>query len=128
MVQPLPIRADEPPDHTVVVRAGVMAAERVAEAAADAFDDYGVFTMSIDAAIDLDVDELCRTSPRIGDRYGKIRLSEFGRLRAAGFAVLPTFEHPHFDVVLPDLSEVTLVRLDRCFDDPVPNPGRPSRG
>lgn len=91
-----------------------MAAERVAEAAADAFD--------------LDVDELCRTSPRIGDRYGKIRLSEFGRLRAAGFPVVPTFEHPHFDVVLPDFLEVTLVRLDRCFDDPVPNPGRPSRG
>jgi len=27
-------------------------------------------------------------------------------------------------LVLADLSELTLARLDRCFDDPIPNPGR----
>lgn len=45
-------------------------------------------------------------------------------MRAAGFAVLATFERPHFDIVLPGVSEVTVARLDRCFDDPIPNPGR----
>lgn len=74
------------------------------------------------------VDELCRSSPRIGDRYGKVRLSTFGRLHAAGFAVLATFTHPHSDVVLPDLSEVTVARLGRCFDEPIPNLGRRARG
>lgn len=27
-----------------------------------------------------------------------------------------------------DLSEVTIARLSRCFDDPVPNPGGPASG
>lgn len=52
-------------------------------------------------------------------------LSTFGRVRASGFALLATFDHPHFTLVLPDLSELTIARLDRCFDDAIPNPGRP---
>ena len=47
-----------------------------------------------------------------------------GRLRGAGFALLPTLERPHYDVVLPDLSVQTLDRLERAFDAPVPNPAR----
>jgi hypothetical protein len=31
---------------------------------------------------------------------------------------------PHFTIVLPDLAEMTIIRLDRCLDDPIPNPGR----
>lgn len=72
--------------------------------------------------MDLSVAEACRTSPRLG-RYRQIRLSTFGRLRAAGFAVIATFDAPHYTVALPDLSELTLARLVRCFDDPIPNPG-----
>ena len=34
-------------------------------------------------------------------------------LTAAGFALLATFDHPHFTLVLADLSELTLARLDR---------------
>lgn len=129
MASRLPIRREHPPDDAVVVvRAGVMAPDRVVDTATDAFEDFGVYTVSVEAAIDISVDELCRSSPRIADRYGKVRLSSFGRLRAAGFAVLPTFTHPHFDVVLPDLSEVTVARLERCFDEPIPNPGRRARG
>ena len=30
----------------------------------------------------------------------------------------------HYDIVLPDLSDETLSRLEECFDHPVPNPGR----
>lgn len=57
-----------------------------------------------------------------------MRLSTFGRVREAGFALLATFDHPHFTLVLADLSEITLARLDRCFDEPIPNPGRPPEG
>ncbi len=53
-----------------------------------------------------------------------MRLSTAGRVRAGGFALLPTFSRPHFSVLLPDLSELTMARLDRCFDAPIPNPGR----
>ena len=72
----------------------------------------------------MSVIEACRASERLG-RYGHVQLSSFGRLRGAGFALLATFEHPHFTVVLPELSDLTLVRLVRCFDNPVPNPARP---
>jgi hypothetical protein len=57
-------------------------------------------------------------------RYGKVRLSTVGRLRAAGFALLPTLRRPHYDVVLPDITDLTLDRLDGAFDAPIPNPGR----
>jgi hypothetical protein len=46
-------------------------------------------------------------------------------LRAAGFALLASFDHPHFTLVLADLSEVTIARLTRCFDEPTLNPARP---
>lgn len=67
--------------------------------------------------------EACGTSDRIA-RYRQVRLSTFGRVRAAGFPLLATFEHPHFTLVLADLAELTIARLNRCFDDPIPNPGR----
>lgn len=75
----------------------------------------------------LPVAEVCRTSPRLG-RYRQVRLSTFGRLRAAGFPVIPTFDAPHYTLALPDLSELTVARLVRCFDDPIPNPGFAHRG
>jgi hypothetical protein len=56
-----------------------------------------------------------RRSERLA-QYRQIRLSTFGRLRAAGFALLATFDRPHFTLVLPDLSEVTVARLERCRD------------
>lgn len=57
-------------------------------------------------------------------RYGKVRLSTVGALRAAGFAVIPTLARPHYDVVLPDVTAPTLSRLEGCFEPPVPNPAR----
>ncbi len=104
-----------------------MAPDPIRSTASDAFEDYGIYCLSVDAAIDIPMSELCRTSPRIGSRYGKVRLSTFGRLRDAGFAVLPTFDRPHFDIVLADVSDVTIARVTRCFDDPIPNPGREAR-
>lgn len=53
-----------------------------------------------------------------------MRLSTAGRVRQAGFVLLPTLGRPHYDIVLPDTSDGTLGRLDACFDPPVPNPGR----
>jgi hypothetical protein len=68
------------------------------------------------------VQEACRGERVVG--YRQVRLSTFGRVRAAGFALLAIFDRPHFTLVLADLSELTLTRLDRCFDDPIPNPGK----
>jgi len=123
MVERLPIRHEEPPeDAVIVIRAGVMDSANLEKAAAQCFDRYGVFAISVEAVIGMTVDQACRTSPRLA-QYRQVRLSSFGRLREGPFAVLATFDAPHFSVLLPDLSELTLPRLVRCFDDPIPNPG-----
>lgn len=127
MTRGLPLRAEHPPDEaTVVVRAGVMAAEGVRRSAQRTFDAYAVFGISVEAVIGQTVLDVCR-GERISS-YRQIRLSTFGRLRGAGFAALASFDHPHFTVVLPDLSEVTLARLGACFDGPIPNPAGPPGG
>jgi len=82
--------------------------------------------VSVERVIDTTMQEACRGERIAG--YGRIRLSTFGRVRGAGFALLASFDHPHFTVVLADLSELTLARLDRCFDEPIPNPGRGQGG
>lgn len=104
----------------MVVRAGVMAADAVRRSAQRTFDAYAVFGISVEAVIDQTVLDACRNERIFG--YRQIRLSTFGRLRSAGFALLASFDHPHFTEVLPDLSEVTLARLGASFDAPIPNP------
>lgn len=123
MTRPLPLRPEQPPDDaTVVLRAGAMSAESVRRAAERTFTLYAVYGISVEGVIETTVQEACRGERIAG--YRRIRLSTFGRVRGAGFALLATFDHPHFTLVLADLSELTLARLDRCFDEPIPNPGR----
>jgi hypothetical protein len=127
-VQPLPIRREQPlDDAVVVVRAGVMDRQSLERAARQCFDGYGVLAVSVEAVIGKTVDQACRTSPRLS-QYRQVRLSSIGRLIQGPFVLLPTFEAPHFSLILPDLSDLTVPRLVRCFDDPIPNPGLdPSR-
>lgn len=99
----------------------------IEEAASRCFDGYGVLGISVEAAVDTSVADACRASRRVA-RYRQVRLSTFGRLRSSGFTVVATFDHPHFTLTLPDLSEITLARLNRCFDEPIPNPGWPGPG
>lgn len=105
----------------MVLRAGVMATDVIRRSAERTFDAYAVYGISVEGVINQTVLEACRRSERIAS-YRQIRLSTFGRLRGAGFAMLASFDHPHFTMVLPDLSEVTLGRLSACFDHPIPNP------
>ena len=74
-----------------------------------------VYGISVEGVIDRSVLDACRGSERIAG-YRRIRLSTFGRLRGGGFALLATFDHPHFTVVLADLSDVTVARFARAFD------------
>ena len=123
-MRPFALRSEEPPDDTVVVvRGGEMNSDYVRRAAGQSFDELGVYGVSVFLALDKDVVDLCSSEPALA-RYGKVRLSTAGRLRPAGFALLPTLARPHYDVVLPDLAEATLARLERAFDAPVPNPAR----
>lgn len=123
MARPLPLRPEQPPDDTtVVLRGGAMGLDSVRRAAERTFDLYAVFGISVEGVLETTVQKACG-----GDRlagYRHVRLSTFGRVRGAGFALLATFDRPHFTLVLPDLSELMLARLDRCFGAPIANPGR----
>ncbi|MGH9057550.1 MAG: hypothetical protein ACRDYY_17075 [Acidimicrobiales bacterium] len=92
-------------------------------AAERTFAIYALYGISVEGVTDTTVADACRTSERLAN-FRQIRLSTFGRVRSAGFALLATFDHPHFTLVLADVTEITIGRLDRCFDDPIPNPGR----
>lgn len=117
----MPLRAEQPPDDAaVVLRGGMLAADGVRRSAERTFDAYAIYGLSVEGVIDRTVLDACRGERVAG--YRQIRLSTFGRLRGAGFALLASFDHPHFTVVLPDLSELTVARLGSCFDDPIPNP------
>lgn len=94
----------------------------VTRAAERTYAIHAVYGISVLAVIDATVQAACRDDRIAG--YRRVRLSTFGRLRQAGFALLATFDHPHFTLVLADLSELTLVRLENCFGDPIANPGR----
>ena len=114
---------DVPDDAVVVVRGGEMNSDHVRRSATDAYDEFGLYAVSVFLAQDASVAELCRDLAEL-QRYGKVRLSTVGRLRSLGFALIPTFDRPHFDVVLPDLTDATLDRLELGFDQPIANPGR----
>ena len=51
-----------------------------------------------EGVIDTSVREACRSDRIVS--YRRVRLSTFGRLRAASFVVLAAFDHPHFTLVL----------------------------
>jgi hypothetical protein len=117
------LRDELPPDDgIVVVRGGQMNSDFVVRTASRSFDEIGLWTVSV-FITDGPVVDLCRSVVEL-ERYGKVRLSNVGRLRVLGFALIPTLSFPHFDVVLPDLDESTLDRLELAFDVPIPNPAR----
>jgi hypothetical protein len=128
MVRPLPTRREHPADDAVVViRAGVMSNANIERSAQRTFRRYGIYAISVEAALDGSVEETCTTSVRLAG-YGQIRVSTFGRLRQERFALIATFERPHFSLLLADLTTPTLDRIQACFDPAVPNPAREARG
>lgn len=123
-MNPIVLRAEVPPDDVVVViRGGEMTGEFIRRTASDAHEELGIYAVSVFLTLDAAVEELCALEPFLV-RYGKVRLSTVGRLRARGFPLIPTLDRPHYDIVLPDLDDPTLLRLDECFDPAVKNPGR----
>ena len=51
-----------------------------------------------------------------------IALSTAGALRTAGYELLPTYDPPHYDLVLPGPGYDDAVLLLSYFSDPQPNP------
>ena len=83
-MRPIVVRDEEAPDDVVVVvRGGEMNGDTVRRTATDAFDEFGIYTVSCSSPSTRTVDELCRDRPEL-QRYGKVAAHDSGRLRIAG--------------------------------------------
>jgi predicted TIM-barrel enzyme len=121
------LRGEEPPaDAVVVVRGGMNGLDpaTVTRTATRSLEAMGFLGVSVFLALDQTVGELCGSLDELA-RYRQVRISTVAAVRGAGFALLATGDHPHFDIVLPDLDAATLARLDAAFAPPEPNPARP---
>ena len=52
----------------------------------------------------------------------RIRTADGHALAAAGFALLPTWEYPHWSVVVPDPTPKRFAQVRALFSDPILNP------
>lgn len=119
------LRIDPLPDGlVVVVRGGERSLDDAVldRAVGDCWEAHGFFGLSVFADTEGDdLPELIRRTPLI--RRRTVRTARVGRLRGAGFEVLPTFANRyHFSIVLPDATAATFEGVRMCFDPPIPNP------
>jgi hypothetical protein len=119
---------DEPllDDATVIIRAGAkgLADESLLRTTKRSHDEYGWFAVSVYAVPAGGVAALATGRDHLA-RYGSIARSSAGRLRAAGFPLLPTHRDPqHDDVILADQRAPTLDRLRGCFGAAEANPAK----
>jgi hypothetical protein len=106
-----------------MIRAGMngVSVEVLRRTASDSYDDHGYFGVSLFAAVDLDVDDVCRSIQPIAS-YSVIRTSTAGALRAAGFALLPTGRRPHSMPSCPTSPKPRSEDFAVCFEVPRSNP------
>lgn len=122
-MRPIALRDETPPgDSVIIVRGRVMNPEDLRRTATRSFQELGLYLISVFGSFDLDVARLCETEQDL-NRYRRIRTATVSDLKSDGFALIPTLAWPHFDVVLADLTDETLTRLDAAFGPPIWNPG-----
>ena len=122
----LHLRREPPPDdHVVVVRGGDDDKEKLRRHAERTHRAYALKSEPLyGVSVYCVLDELAgRRLARQLASYRLVRLSAVGRLRSAGFPLLPTFARPHFTVVLPSVADADLNRLLACFGPASHNPG-----
>jgi hypothetical protein len=76
------------------------------------------------AVADWTIDAILRDILQTRSTYATAPL---GRLRAAGFHVLPTHNSPHFDIVLPEATSEAASTMLALFSAGQPNPNRRRR-
>ncbi len=115
-------------DDVIVIRGGPDAVQKILAHARRlntiyVLDALPVLGVSIVAAMDdlgpASLPQLLAT--RLAS-YREVHLPRAGDLIAAGFELLPTFDRPHFTVVLPDASPASADRLLKAVGPASDNP------
>jgi hypothetical protein len=122
-VEALTLRDDGVPDLLVVVRLGsiTLRYDRLAKSVAESHDRWGIWGFSVLEIPHGDYALLARLRPNFTTR--RLLLVAHGAdVVAAGFSLLPTLEHPHWTVVLPEATSHQFEAVRRLFRGPIPNP------
>lgn len=108
-------------DDALVIRGSFNSRKQIRNQALRYDDSYGTLTISVFASPRGEsVEQLAKIA---GFGYPVMRLSTVGRIRAAGFDVIPHGRYGHGQVTFDDLSNATLDRFRAAFDrDTIPNP------
>jgi hypothetical protein len=120
------LRSEEPPDDAlVVVRGGPIAAEKIVEHARRQAREYTyrnapMYSVSVSLTVGgWDVSALLAGPLSSRSAFA---VSTVGTVRAAGFALLPTYEAPHYDLLLATGEYREAEELLSLFGAPEPNP------
>jgi hypothetical protein len=120
------LRSEEPPDDAfVVVRGGPIAAEKIVEHARRQAREYTyrnapMYSVSVSLTVGgWDVSALLAGPLSSRSAFA---VSTVGTVRAAGFALLPTYEAPHYDLLLETGEYREAERLVSLFSAPESNP------
>ena len=112
-------------DEALIVRGGVLAGiPQVVESFVSCEARWGFYAISVFGADGLSMKQVIARNPNLQD-YRKVRISTAGRIRSAGFSVVPTFDPDHQSIKFPVCpSDMQVEDLVSVFDPPVANPIR----
>lgn len=120
------VRVEVPPDDAlVVVRGGPVAPEKIMEHANRQAREYSIrgmpmYSISVSVAVGRwDLPGLLAGPLRSRATYA---VTTVGALREEGFALLPTYDAPHYDLLLRSAEYRDAQALLAVFGSPEPNP------
>ena len=119
------LRTEEPPnDAVVVVRGGPIAADKIVEHASRQAREYtfrGSPMHSISVSLTVDGWDLPALLAGPLSSRSTYAVSTAGAVRQAGFALLPTYDAPHYDLLLATGEYPEAERLLSLFSSAEPN-------
>lgn len=119
----LPRRSDVPTEGMVVVRLGTRTLDdaELRRAVDECQALWGVSGLSVLEVPRGDFASLAALRPIVATRRS-LFVADCEQLLAAGFAMIPTFDQPHWTLVLDDVSLQGFARLRSVFHGPMSNP------
>lgn len=123
MTHLVPIRGGELPAHLVLIREGVNTLTDIALATAceRAHELTGIYGFSVLELPPGGYEALARLRPLLRIRR-QLRTANGHALMAAGFALLPTWEYPHWSVIVSNPGPRQFSHVRSLFSQAIPNP------
>jgi hypothetical protein len=121
--EPLQLRHAQQPTLIVVVRLGsrTLDDDHLARSAAETYGRWGVWGFSVLEVPDGDYELLARLRPIVRERRALL-VADGAELTRAGFALLPTLDHPHWTLVLSEPTPERFAAVRALFRGPIDNP------